>query len=190
MDTSPARSPIETISADLWSILRGVMAVLGTWRLDYPQMLLVSRRFSTTFRGIERLLERFRAGRLRQVQHRTPRRSGTARKAASAALPRKFGWLVQAGGYHAAGFGSQLQTVLGTPEMVALLATSAQAQRMLRPLCRALAVELPWVRGEARKARQTQPRIRKARPKPEPFRIPLPRGVLAAARRQGFGKMC
>ena len=103
------------------------------------------------------------------------------------ALPRRFGWLVKAGGYQAVGYGLQLQNVLNTPEMVELLAASPQAQRILRPICRALAVELPWVVDQPR---QIKPHIRTPRAKPEPFRIPLPRGALSWARRQGFGKMC
>ena len=79
-------------------------------------------------------------------------------------------------------------------EMVALLAEAPQARRMLRPLCRALALELPWVRatpGEAvAESGERPPRNRRPRVQPEPFRTPLPRGVRTAARRQGFGKMC
>ena len=160
---------------------------MGTWPLEYPQMVLVVRRFNVTFRGIERLLQRHIAGRLWRIAQRTQakrepcQRDPNDSREKSVVLPRRFGWLVIAGGYQAAGYGSQLQTVLSRPEMVALLAESPQAQRMLRPLCRALAMELPWVRGEPRKAREKKPR--KPRVKPEPFRIPLPRGMLAAARR-------
>ena len=160
---------------------------MGNWRLEYPQMVLVVRRFNVTFRGIERLLARHIAGRLWRIAQRTQaKREPCARdpndsREKSVVLPRRFGWLVIAGGYQAAGYGSQLQTVLNRPEMVELLAASPQAQRMLRPLCRALAMELPWVRGEPPKAREPKPR--KPRVKPEPFRIPLPRGMLAAARR-------
>jgi len=104
----------------------------------------------------------------------------------------RFGWLVQAGKHQAAAFGLQLQTVLTTPEMSKLLAASPQARRILRPLCRALAVELPGIseppRTRADGARPKRPR--KPRPKPEPFKIPLPRGVLSWARREGFGKLC
>ena len=190
MDSNPSLSATETISAHLRVILRGILAVLGMWRLQTPQIVLAHRRITAAFQRIERLLMRVRAGRLRRIAHRALGQRERRRKAdPGPALPRKFGWLVQAGGYHAAGYGSQLQTVLSTPEMVALLAESPQAQRILRPLCRALAIELPWVRGEPRKAPATPPRIRKTRPKPEPFRIPLPRGALSWARREGFGKL-
>ena len=56
-----------------------------------------------------------------------------------------------------------------------------QARRVLRPLCRALAVEFPWTVDQPRAERPPKPR--KPRPKPEPFRIPLPRGMLARARK-------
>jgi hypothetical protein len=190
MDQTPTISAPDVISAHLRMILRGVLAVLGMWRLDVVQMRLVHRRFSATFLGIERLLVRYRAGKLWRVAPRDslPRQRGC--RVATVVLPRRFGWLVQAGGYQAVGFGLQLQVVLSAPEMVALLAESPQARRMLRPLCRALAME--WA-GAPNVAVQSTPRAqrqRAKRPAFEPFRIPLPRGVLAAARRQGFGKMC
>ena len=61
----------------------------------------------------------------------------------------RFGWLVRAVGYEAAGFGSQLRAVLETPEMVALLAACPEAGRVLRPLCRALAIETEVLRPVA-----------------------------------------
>ena len=97
-------------------------------------------------------------------------------------LPRRFGWLVVAGKHEAACYGSQLQTVLNEPEMVALLAASPQARRVLRPLCRALAIALPWTMTPPRTLKPRKPR--KPRPQPEAFRIPLPRGVISWARRE------
>jgi hypothetical protein len=186
MDSTKPAMP-DLISANLRLILRGVLAAMGMWRLEAALAVLLYRRIGPLIGRIERMLARFRAGRLRRM---TPRPQGARRKAlekAAVALPRRFGWLVQAGGHQAAGFGSQLQTLLNTPEMIALVAASPQAGRQLRPLCRALAVELP---GYPERPRQTAIRRRRARAKPEPFRIPLPRGVISAARRQGFGKLC
>ena len=83
-----------------------------------------------------------------------------------------------------------MQTLLSTPEMTELLAAAPQAGRVLRPLCRALAIELPGVTGPPRKPPSERPKAkRKPRPKPEPFRIPMPRGVISAARRAGFWKI-
>ena len=189
METAPTLSAQDMVSANLRMVLRGLSAALGAW-LEPTLAVLMHRQASRTISKIERMLARFRTGRLWRV---TQRRAVPGRRAPgkpAARLPRRFGWLVLAGKHHAACFGTQLQTVLATPDMAELLAASAQAKRVLRPLCRALAVELPWVIDRTEKTRpETKPRIRKPRVKPEPFRIPLPRGVLTAARRQGFGKM-
>lgn len=172
-------------------VLRGLRAVLGMLGLDAAVALLLHRRIGGLAGRIERMLMRFRAGRLWRVAHRAAR-LGAIRQANCALprllrLPRRFGWLVRAGGYRAAGFGSQLQAALQTPEMAALLAASPEAGRILRPLCRALAFELPGLPPRPKAARRPR-RPRVAPPKPEPFRIPLPRGVLSSARRAGFGK--
>ena len=83
--------------------------------------------------------------------------------------------------------------------MVALLLVSPQARRILRPLCRMLAVETsvlrplpPGVVAEVVADKIAVARTKRVRP-PRPVadwgRIPLPRGVLTAARRQGFGRV-
>jgi len=192
MDSAPPFSPSETVSANLRLILRGILAALGMWRVEPKPAMVLYNRISGIFGRIERLLVRFRAGRLWRVTQKGAAQRRSALRTPAIALPRRFGWLVQAGGHQAAGFGLQLQTVLNTPEMTALLAASPQAGRILRPLCRALAMEVPGVseapRQRANAGRPKRPR--KPRPKPEPFKIPLPRGVLSWARREGFGKLC
>ena len=130
-----------------------------------------------------------REGRVRSDRAEGAQAVATSR-VARVCWPRRFGWLVALGGYHAAGHGSQLRALLDRPEMVALLAASPAAGRALRPLCRALGIEASVYRpGFVPKVRV--PRVRKPRAKRAPVdwgRIPLPRGVLAAAKRQGFGK--
>ena len=190
MDLTPSLSAPEPVCVQLRMILRGLLAALGMWRVEPVRALVLYRRISQTFERIERLLLRFRAGRLWRVAHRVQGQrqcGGVAGR--GAALPRKFGWLVQAGGHQAAGFGAQLQATLNTQEMAVLLAASPQARRVLRPLCRALAVDVPGMPTPAPRATVLR-RRRQPRPKPEPFRIPLPRGVLSAARRAGFGNLC
>ena len=187
MDSAPPFSPSETVSANLRLILRGILAALGMWRVEPKPAMVLYNRISGIFGRIERMLVRFRAGRLWRVTQKGAAQRRSALRTPAIALPRRFGWLVQAGGHQAAGFGLQLQTVLNTPEMVELLAASPQAGRILRPLCRALAMELPGMAAPARRA-TTKRRVRKPRVKPEPFKIPLPRGVLSWARREGFGK--
>jgi hypothetical protein len=150
---------------------------------------------------MERLSLRFVAGRLWRIEARARdgllagRASGLAR-----IWPGRFAWLVRLAGWQAAGFGSQLRAVLETPEMVALLEACPQAGRMLKPICRMLAVETTLLRQRAAVARVRErlasPVVactgavvaRRIGQVEEPWRIPLPRGVLAAARRQGFGR--
>jgi hypothetical protein len=113
--------------------------------------------------------------------------------------------MVAAAAHEAAGFGAHLRLILAHPEMVALLAASDQAGRLLRPVCRMLGVEIdllrPGVAGQdapcqaAMRPERADPvtaptakRGLRAKPVAEPYRIPLPRGVLAAARRQGFAR--
>jgi hypothetical protein len=178
----------ESVAAMWRAILCALLAAIGGFGLNAAQGVALYRRVSVIRVRIERMLVRFRAGKLWRVSGRKGR-SG-AFGCAERTLPRRFGWLVIAGGHRAAGFGSQIQTVLNTSEMTELLAASPQAVRVLRPLCRALAVEMPGDVAAPRERKVRCVRECRPRPKPEPFRIPLPRGVLAAARRQGFGKLC
>jgi len=136
MDSAPTLSATETVSAKLQMILRGILTVLGTWRVEPMRAMVLYNRISGTFGRIERMLMRFRAGRLWCVKQRAQGQKQCGRVAGRGpALPRKFGWLVQAGGYQAAGFGLQLQTVLNTPEMSALLAASPEGQGGFCGLC-------------------------------------------------------
>jgi hypothetical protein len=92
---------------------------------------------------------------------------------------------VKAAAWRAAGFGLQLRTVLETPEMVALLQACPQAVRILRPLCRMLAIETQVLRPGAAVVERPK-RVRKPRAKVDLGRVPIPRGVMAAVRRGRF----
>jgi hypothetical protein len=201
-------------------VIRLLREAVGRWGgrglLSTALALLLYRRLGEIGREMERLVERFQAGRLSRCATRAaPRRDDRARvtdgasdgpeDGAQAAVapvwPRRFAWLVRLAGYQAAGFGSQLQAILEHPEMVALLAAAPQSVRILRPLCRMLGVETSRLRPHAGHVAETSnggdapavaKRVRVARSSPpRPVaaeRIPLPRGVLSAARRQGYGK--
>ncbi len=87
--------------------------------------------------------------------------------------------------------------------MVALLVAAPQAGRILRPLCRMLAVESSVLRPQRERVtvvveaeaaegiceEGVRKRVRRVRQPVDWGRIPLPKGVLAEARRQGFGKV-
>jgi hypothetical protein len=190
------------------AVLRAMRAAVGGWgglKLLEPVLaLLLYRRLGRVCRDIEGLMARFQAGTLVRRACRADAAAGapverTPRGRAVWAWPGRFGWLVRLASYHAAGYGSQLRAVLGQPEMIALLRAAPQAGRILRPVCRMLAVETsllrPWPEGAAPEAvpaevaPEVKARVRRPRVPIDWGRIPLPRGVLAAARRQGFGKI-
>jgi len=192
MTSSTPLSPYLSLSA----VLRALRGDVGGWTvrgvLSEVLSLLLYRRLGEICGKIERLAARFQAGRLRL---RMPGARGVVRKAGKTGAriwPGRFAWLVRAGGYQAAGYGGQLRHILGQPEMVELLKASPQAARILRPVCRMLAIENSLLRpGEVQPTpvvRVRKPRIRKPRVPIDFGRIPLPRGVLSAARRAGFGR--
>ena len=179
-----ATAPSDPLAAALRLILRGLRAGVAAWGLEPVLALLLYRRIGEVAGRIERMLIRFRAGRLWRVTHRAAGRRSGART--GAVLPRRFGWLVKSCGHRAALFRSQLEAVLATPDMAELLAAAPQAGRVLRPLCRALALDFPM--REDKPIKSVKIRRRTSRARLETLRIPLPRGVLTAARRAGFGK--
>jgi len=203
VDFSASPSPF----LSLFAVLRAMRGCVGGWGgrgfLAPVLTLLLFRRLGEVCGDMERLCQRFQAGRLWRVLGR----AGVAGRVASdgrervgpgRVWPWRFGWLVRAAAHHAAVYGGQLQAVLSEPEMVALLLASPQARRILRPVCRMLAIETSLLRpgttgavaevAAAEIAVVVKPRVRKPRVAVDWGRIPLPRGVLSAARRQGFGK--
>ncbi len=171
--------------------------------LSQALMFLLHRRVSDIGARIDRLVVRFQAGRLWRCARRPVVSTKVAvvddqaRPEQASVWPRRFGWLVWRAGYQAAGYGSQLRAILATPEMVALLSAAPEAGRILRPLCRMLAVETSLLRprplgvvaAEAGACEDAvvvvRKRARVARVAVDLGRVPLPRGVMAAARRQG-----
>ena len=82
-------------------------------------------------------------------------------------FPRRPGWLC-AVSLDSAAAGSQLQHLLNDPEMAALLAATPALARLLRPLCRMLAVAVPGTPPAPERPRAPRaprpPRPRKWRP--------------------------
>jgi len=223
----------------LSTVIRALRGSVGGWVgrgiLSSALVLLLYRRLGGICEKMERLASRLQAGGIWRVATRRVAVAGSAadrpaRAEATQQWPRQFGWLVRAASYHAAVYGIQLRAILGQPEMVALLLAVPQAARILRPLCRMLAVETsllrPRMEGVAEPGAQApggpeaqapggpeaqapggpeaqapggiapsdvvavvKTRVRSPRKVVDWGRIPLPRGVLAAARRQGFGKV-
>ena len=192
MNSSAPSSPY----LDLSVVLRAVRGEVGGWTvrglLSHILALLLFRRLGEMCGKMERLVARFQAGRLWLRKPQTRAGARKAGKTGARIWPGRFAWLVRAAGYQAAGYGCQLRHVLEQPEMVELLKAAPQAARILRPVCRMLAIETsllrPGVVAPEPVVRVRKPRVRKPRPPIDWGRIPLPRGVLSAARRAGFGK--
>ena len=190
MNSSTPSSP--TLS--LPTVLHALRAAVGGWAgrglLSQMLGLLLYRRLGEICGKMERLVARFQAGRLLR---RVPGAKAAARRAVKTGTriwPGRFGWLVRAASYQAAGYGSQLRHILEQPDMVEVLKASPQAARILRPVCRMLAIESsllrPGVVAPEPVVRVVKPRLRKARVPIDWGRIPLPRGVLTAIRRRRF----
>ena len=160
---------------------------VGGWGLrgllSQALVLLLYRRLGEICGKMERLSRRYLAGRLGLRAARVAgaeRRvtSGDKRAVGLLRWPGRFGWLVRAAAWQAAGYGSQLRHVLGQPEMVELLMAAPQAARVLLPLCRMLAVETALLRPGAvavapvEIVRVVRPRVRVRRAPVDWGRIP------------------
>ena len=120
----------------------------------------------------EALVARFRAGRLRP---RAPRAASCPSSVSrprprpplrGPSLPRDFGWLLRLVPGTVAHVG-QVRHMLADPEMVALLAASPRAVRMLRQLCRMLDIREPdFMAPQRRKRPPANPEP--TAPSPEP----------------------
>ncbi len=189
----------------LSDVIRGLRGSVGGWSVrGWVQValgLLLYRRLGEICGRMERMAARFAAGRLWRraaVGGLVDRQAAVRREAGERIWPRRFGWLVRAASWEAAGFGCQLRAVLETPEMVALLAAAPQAGRVLRPLCRMLAIETAVLRPREERdvvvvpdvavaAEEIPKRVRRPRATLGLGRVPIPRGVMAAVRRGRYG---
>ncbi len=197
------------------ALCRAVAACLG--RLDGTMIILICQRVRRTENRLRALAERVRLGVYRggcaglpaglpQVTRDARVARGKARVRPVAGvwghLPRRFGWLIRLAPFEIGGYASQLACVLAEPEMVTLLRDVPQARRIVRPTAGMLGLVMPGEPvgcsdpgdGAVRPARVRAARVRAtrapvARTKLDFGRIPLPRGVLSAARRQGYGKL-
>jgi hypothetical protein len=186
-------------------VIRALMCAVADWGgrrlLSGALTVLVYWRLSKICLRMERLAARFEGGRVWRPGLRLGGGRAVSVEAAARRVrvwPLGFCWLIRMMGWQAAGYGSQLRAVLEQPEMVALLVAAPQAARILRPVCRMLGIETSLLRpGVAGAVVEVVPATSKSeaagskrvRKRPEPIdfgRIPLPRGVLAAARRHGF----
>ena len=173
----PVPLPFTSFRAAFAGILRALcaaLAVRGTGRtpIPMPMLLAIVGRILRASHRFANLLARFRAG---GPMARAARARPSARPSASPSgpppagpraapalrLPRRWGWLLPLLPVDAAVAGSQLGHLLAQPELAGLIAGSPGLARLLRPLARMLAMDLPA---------PLQPPRRAAKPRPEPVR--------------------
>ena len=142
-------------------ILAGLAAVVARRFLRDPKFF---RLILPLWGWLGRSARRFEraVARPRVVRAARAGRSGGVRLAA-ARLPSRHGWLVQALGWEAAGYGSQLEALMAEPEMVAVIAAVPAVGRILRPLCRMLAVGPRVARVRAPVVAARVPRVMRAK---------------------------
>ncbi len=162
-DTPDPAHPAVLFSARLDSVLAPLLLLIAAkFRYLGRFTLPLWTRVSRARQRLARLLANLANGRL---PRRSPPRPGRKGGAPAPYSPHGNLWLVRVLGYHAAGFGSQLQFLLNDPEFQATLAAAPPSLgRTLRPICRLLGVTLP-----------EPPRLPPRPPKPAPVRAPRQR---------------
>ena len=175
----PAPTSLSNHLAIIVGAMRGALAArCAKDRAAAPLILLAWTRLGRLAARFERLMAQVRAGRLpaapvvRRRAPAVPRRFRPPGVPQPLRLPRGFGWLLRLVRETAA-FSGQVETLLADPEMAALLATSPQARRILRPLCHMLAIRPgPALSLPRRRKQAAEPAA--ATPDPDPSRTVSP----------------
>ena len=108
--------------------------------LFYPLIMPLWKRLNRIARRLKRALELGGAPPRAQKSRAGQTRPAPAK--AAVALPQKFGWLIWALGWEAAGYAGHLEYLLQQPEVAAVMAACPRARRVLRPIARMLALRM------------------------------------------------
>ncbi len=120
-------------------LCRAAAARIAADRSAGPLLILIWGRLRRMTARFASLAARAQAGPLPPPRRRAA--GPGAPRTRQRPLPGSFAWLVRLVP-EAACFGGQLQHLLSDPEMAALLQAAPQAARILRPLCRMLAIRV------------------------------------------------
>lgn len=136
-------TPAATLFRTILTGLRGVIAALAARdRARQPLLLRIHQHIGHTIARFERLFAHWQNNTLPQL--RAPRPGRPSRPRGLAPLPTGPAWLLRhVDHYDARGFASQLQHLLHTEDCARFLAEVPRTARILRPLARALAIQLP-----------------------------------------------
>ena len=153
-----------------------------------PTWLLLTERLGRLAQRFRALIARVEAGKLpkpRPPQIRPPQIRPATARAPVPRLPAARGW-INARIPDAASCAGTLIVLLQDPAMPELVRAAPQAGRLLRPICRALAVDLPdWLRLPPRPRKPILRKPRPARaPKIHPRRATLPVWYLSPPKTQ------
>jgi hypothetical protein len=167
MPATPTASPglAETFGLIIGGLCKAAAVRMCADPSVRPPLLLIHAWLKRLVQRFAALIARVEAGTLRPPRpgrHRAPAKNPPGKPRPR--WPQNFAWLIKMLPYEAACFGSQLQHQFSQPEMMALLEAAPQAGRLLRPLCRMLAVELP----PALRLPPRPPRPRKPKPPRQP----------------------
>jgi hypothetical protein len=135
--------------------------------LPVPLIVAVYARLININRRFQALMVQIRAGTLREPRMRRPEEAARrkARRAERAAmdppaprkpphrelplaygpmapLPRDFGYMIRLVPWQAAPLANQMRMLLARPEMAKIIAATPRLQRLLRPLCHMLGIEM------------------------------------------------
>jgi len=141
-------TPKTSLAAVFAVIVSSICAVLGhhaacTRDRALSALLVIAHyRIARMVSRLDALTLRWQQGRLTPPR---PSRAGVARTPSAIPRPRLpagRAWLIRLA-QPTAQMAGQIQAFLATPEALALLSAAPQAGRILRPLCRALAIDLP-----------------------------------------------
>ncbi len=137
-----------------------------------PLVALLWTRLARLTARFDALVARLTAGHPAAPARQRTRPAATVPARAAPApglrLPRSQAWLIRLLPGEAASYGCQLQALLADPQMAALLAAAPEAGRILRPLCRLLAIAPEGMLALPSAAGKPAPKPRPAKPAPPP----------------------
>ncbi|MCC6718802.1 MAG: hypothetical protein IT555_13035 [Acetobacteraceae bacterium] len=163
------------LAATIAQLQQAILRLVAREPARMPILDLTAARLARIAARFQSLFARFQAGTLPSQTGAPPRpsRAGQPRPSPAkppADLPRGHGWLLRASETQrpaVAAARSLVQHILARPELPEFLAAAPQAGRLLRPLCRMLAIPAsPDV--PAALALPSPPRFRPAPPPPPP----------------------
>jgi hypothetical protein len=135
----PAPGLAQTFALVIAGLCRTTASRIAIDRGAGPLLIRIFSRLHRLAARLTSLVARIQAGTPPRLR---PTRTTAGPHRRKPRLPDTSGWLIRVVP-GAAVYAGQVQTLLGDPETIALLEAAPQAGRILRPLCRMLAIPLP-----------------------------------------------